>query len=398
MNLFIRSKILAAAPFLLCLAAMVFQGHATLADEPAKPDPNPPSDVKVKEVKWPGLVSIFQGASWGADENYLVAIQEAGFGAAGASEAQIPECRKHGMKAYVFIWAHEASTIPAKHKDDDAVLCYFLSDRQPPKKWGLWAAWEKNAYAADPYHPAVFTMLGTWGGVDAFCPIVRGRVMEYYHYHWDGNRQPHLHFAILEQYRQASAKAGGVPICRIVETRAEDPRKTRQTVYTSLAYGVRGFRTGGSGLFDTKNRDARGVPKRTNHGEEALKFNQAIKSYSPIFEKARSVDVFHTAPLPAGTKEAPADHWVRPTGDEIVLGEFANPSKERFLVLANRDAFKPHDARLHFTEPGITVQKMDKVSGKWEPLKVETGDKGGTVKVPLEDGGGELLQVISAKK
>jgi hypothetical protein len=116
-----------------------------------------------------------------------------------------------------------------------------------------------------------------------------------------------------------------------------------------------------------------------------------------VLEKARSVDVFHTAPLPPGTKEAPLDHWVRPTGEEIVLGEFADPDKNRFLVVANRDAGKPHEATLHFTDAGLSVERMDKVSGKWEPMSSAADGKGIVVKVPLEDGSGELLRVIPKK-
>jgi hypothetical protein len=29
------------------------------------------------------------------------------------------------MKAYVFLWPHEAATIPAKYVDSDDVLCYY---------------------------------------------------------------------------------------------------------------------------------------------------------------------------------------------------------------------------------------------------------------------------------
>ena len=386
----------AFAPLLLTLGLFAIAPVAS-ADEPAKPDPNPPSEAKVKDLKWPGLVSIFHGDAWGNDEKYLQAIAETGFGATGCSEKEIDQCRKYGLKAYVFCWPHEAATIPAKHKDDDTVLCYYYSDRQKPRKWPLFAEWEKQSYQGDPYHPAVFTMASDIGHMDLFLPMVHARLIEYYHYHWDGKRQPHMHFANLETLRQSSAKAGGIPICRIVETRAEDKRKTRQPVYTSLAYGVRGYRGGGRGLFNREKRDDRGLPTLTEHGEEAKRLNQAIKAYSPVFEKARSVDLFHTAPLPPGTKEAPADHWVRPTGEEIVLGEFADPDKSRFLVVANRDAGKPHEATLHFTDAGLSVERMDKSTAKWQAMASAADGKGIAVKVALEDGGGELLRVVPKK-
>jgi hypothetical protein len=76
------------------------------------------------------------------------------------------------------------------------------------------------------------------------------------------------------------------------------------------------------------------------------------------------------------------------------MGEFANPEKQRFLMLANRDAFKPHEATLTFTDDKLIVGRMDKPTGKWEPLKVEARDGKATVNVPLEEGGGELLRVM----
>ena len=297
----------------LMLAVML--GCVTRPAEEAKPaDPNPPSVKKAKKVKWPGLVTIYHGHNWGADEKYVTAIKEANYGATGVAAWQIKHAAKRGLKAFVFLWAHEAKTVPAQVKDEDAVLCYYLGDRIPPNRWGTWAALEKQAYAGDPYHPAVFSMAPrAWGGIERYFPVVRGRAVEYYHYHWDANRAPHMHFAYLEQYRRESAKHGNMPIIRLLETRAEDMRKTSQTIFTSLAYGVRGFQYGG-GMFDTNKRDKRGVPTPNKYGKAAFVINQAVKAFSPVFEKARSVDVFHTLPLPPGTKEAPKDYWVRPAG------------------------------------------------------------------------------------
>lgn len=363
---------------------------------------------KVKHVDWPGAISIFHGHNWGKDEKYVVAIKETGFGAAGSTEGQIEHCRKHGLRAFVFIWPHEAATIPMKYKDDKTVLCYYLSDRIPPQKWGSWAALETTAHKGAPRHPAIFTMRGLWGGIDKFCPHVRGRAMEYYHYHWDGNRSPHMHFALLEQYRQASAANGHAPICRIVETRPDDIRKTRQTTYTSLAYGVRGFRTGGRGLFNSENRDDRGVPTCTAYGEEFKKINAAIKAYSPVFKIARCQAVYHTPPLPPGCALAPQDSWVKLAGQEVLVGVFRAPANAKddrantaareqrtdYLLVANRNAFQARTATLDLRGKNIQVQRMDKTTAKWidHPSKA----KGNTARVRVEvgDGSGELLKVV----
>jgi len=358
------------------------------------PNPNPSSIVKAEQTQWPGLATIYHGANWGGDETYVTAIKEADYIASGCAEWQINACTKRGLDAYVFLWGHEAPTSPPKHRYDDKVLCYYLGDRVPPSRWGAWAHMEAQAYAGDPHHPTLFSMSPrAWGGIEVYFPTVRGRAISYYHYHWDGNRKPHYHFVYLELYRQHSAKNGYAPIVRLVESRAEDMRKTSQTVFTSLAYGVRGLVYGG-GWFDGNKRDERGVPTQNAYGKAAAKINKAIKAFSPVFKRAKNIDVFQTKPLPAFTKEAPKDHWVRPAGAEVVLGVFAD-RYNHYLLLANRDAFKAHKATLHFTEKGLKVSKMNKGSRKWEDLALKKeGDGRFSVTISMEAAGGELLRVI----
>lgn len=355
---------------------------------------NPPSAQKMEQVKWPGLVTIYHGHNWGDDQAYLTAVKRAGFTAAGCTEAQIEHCRKQGLLAFVFLWPHEAATVPAKHKEDQAVLCYFFSDRQPQKKWPQWAAMEQAAWKGDPHHPAIFTTAPrVFGGVDRFLPMVRARVLEYYHYHWDAARAPQNRFLYLEQYRQESIKNAHVPFIRLAETRPEDMRKTRQTIFTSLAYGARGFRYGGR-LFDTDKRDKDGVPPPNAYGQAAGEINRVIAAFAPVFETARSVNVFHTAPLPPGTRQAPADHWVRPEGAEVVLGEFADAKGTRFLLAANRDAFARRQARLLLADNAAkAVMRMDTATGKWVKVSAVREGKTLAVDLPLDEAGCELLRV-----
>ncbi len=360
---------------------------------------------KMKQVDWPGAISIFHGHNWGKDDKYPIAIKEAGFRATGAGEWQIDECRKHGLRAFVFIWPHEAGIIPKKYKEDKTVLCYYLSDRVKPQQWGGWATFENTAFAGDPRHPAIFTMNADWGSFDLFCPTVRGRALEYYHYDWDAKRRPHLRYALLDQARQASLKHGDVPVCRIVEVRPEDMRKTRHTYFTSLAYGVRGFRTGGGGVFDTKNRDERGVPMRNAFSEELKRCNAAVNAYSPVFLETRCVAVYHTAPLPAGCALAPKDSWITLEGDEVLVGVFhkkIDADKEakvtRYLLVANRDAFRARTATLTILGGEARVQRMDRQSAQWVEHPSKNNGNATQVQVQLEDGGGELLRIVANRR
>jgi len=358
----------------------------------------PTTAAKTKGVDWPGAISIYHGHNWGKDERFLLAVKRAGYRAVGAAEFQIPQCTKHGLRAFVFIWPHESITIPARHKGSKTVLCYYLSDRIVPAKWSSWSSLEQVCYRRDPTHPAIFTMRALWGRIEGFCGVVRGRAMEYYHYHWDGNRSPQLHFTVLEQFRRASVANGDVPVCRIVETRPEDMRKTRQTVYTSLAYGVRGYRMGGA-IFNPQKRDKLGVPAPNVYGVEIARLNAAINAYSPVFKAARCRAVYHVKPLPAGCKGVPEDAWFSLDGSDVLVGTFgakagaksAGPAE--YLLVANRDAFKPHTARITIRRKDPTVHRMDKASAKWVAQPVRPSGVAATVTVDLAEGSGELLRV-----
>lgn len=350
---------------------------------------------KVKNIDWPGAVSIFVGANWGKDDKFPTALKELGYGAAGASEGQIDECRAAGLRAYVFIWAHEAGTLPKKYKDDKTVLCYFCSDRIKPSQWNRWEATENAAYAADPRHPAMFTMASDFGSMDVFCNAVKGRSLEYYHYDWDAKRRPQYRYLYLEQLRDESVKNGDVPICRLIEVRPEDMRKTRHTVFTSLAYGVRGFRMGGA-IFDLKDRDDRGIPRPNKFGDEIKKLNAAINACSPIFKDNRCVAVHHSAPLPPGAVAPVKDAWLSIDGPETCVGVFKSKAGDVkapvYLLVANRDAFAPRTANLQIHEKNAHVERLDWSTGRWSDVAMKSGNSP-QFDVPLEDGSGALLKV-----
>jgi len=375
------------------LIALLFATSYSLAD-----DPTPPSAQKAPATQWPGCVSIFHGHNWGADEAFVTALQEANFGAAGATESQIPMCRKAGLKAFVFAWPHESVAIASKYKDDPTVLAFYMADRYLPGQWEAFAEMEKDMYRQNPVKPAIFTTYALRGGLQEFVPKVRPRALEFYHYHWDVNRAPHWRYRILDQYRQDSLRAGGLPVIEIVLVMADDLRKTRQTVYGSLAYGTRGIRWwGGAQFFDLGKKDERGVPQRTPLGDDVVNINAAIKAYEPVFAKTRCVDVFHVPPLPEGTKGTSAENDFQLGGEEVLAGVMEDADHHTYLMLANRDALKPHEALLTF-KSAVELRRMDKTTGEWQPLSAEDSKEGPVFKVPLEEGGGELLSVIHTEK
>jgi hypothetical protein len=376
--------------FALCVSLAVARLTA-VAD-----DANPSTSPKTADVQWPGCISVFHGFNWGTDENYVTAIKEAQFGAAGATEAQIPMCGSAGLKAFVFAWPHESFAIAPKYKDDSTVLAFYMGDRYVPGQWGEFAEMERNMLRGNPLKPAIFTIyaLRHKDQLDNYVPAVRPRAIEFYHHHWDPHRAPDRRYMILDEFRREAIQAGGVPVIEMVLVIPDDVRKTRQTVYGSLAYGTRGIRWwGGAQFFDLSKRDGRGVPQRTALGEDALRINTAIKAFDPVFAKTRCVHVFHAPPLPKGGQGTSAETWFQLGGEEVMAGVFEGPDKPTYLMLANRDAFQAHDALLSFKD-AVEVQQLDKTTAQWRPLAGELDKQTLTVKVPLEEGGGEMISVV----
>jgi hypothetical protein len=370
---------------------LVLTAAAFAADkrEPEAPQPRP---------TWPGCISIFtNGSRLGNDkaknDRLLTAVKEAGFGAIAETPPHLNQVTRHGLKLLIVAWPHESLAMAkaGTYKDEDAVLGYYLSDRTQPSKFAMLAEWEKKMRAGDPAHPAFFTTKAIWNPLPQFTDTVKPRAIEFYHYHWAPKRHPERFYLYLEQYRTAAIKMGHVPLVRYVHVHGDDVRKMRQTVMSSLAYGVRGFKWWvGWTCFDLKKVDKRGVAVRSKIGDEVARLNAAINAYAPVFRKARSVAVWHTKPLPLGGKAAPEGYWARAEGEHIAMGIFQDADRDTYLLVANRDAFNKREAVVRFTTKPTAVRRMDKATGNWRDVSPA---EGGSLELTLPGGDGELFHV-----
>jgi len=171
--------------------------------------------------------------------------------------------------------------------------------------------------------------------------------------------------------------------------------KMRQTVSMSLVYGVKGFKWWvGWTMFDIHKVVETEPPPLSDIGREVGRCNNTMAAFSPSLAGARSAGVYHTAPLPAGTREAPGDYWVRPSGVHIVMGVFEGARGERFVALGNRDIGESRLAEVTVEGRVRKVRRMDKGSRQWKDVPVR--EDGGVSKVSLEIDKGdlELLEVV----
>ncbi len=349
----------------------------------------------------PALVS-YLSPSWvvgkAGRDALAVTMKEARFNGYEGNISDNAWCKKNGF----YLMVHGASPwIAHELKDEPHVLSYFLSDRKKSGWFRVFAKQRAEYEAIAPHQATEFNTYAQWGSIEAFVDQVRPQLLEYYDYHW--KRRADLHFHYLEYYRRMSLEAGGIPIFRYCHVHDDPPVKMRQTVSMSLVYGLKGFKWWvGWTMFDIHEVKENEPPPLSGIGRECKRINTTLAAFSPHVARARSVDVFHTKPLPVSTREAPADSWIRPSGEHIALGIFENEPDsgeiEHYVVVGNRDIGRKRTATLALAKNVTKAARKDKASGKWTELLLESREQIPHAVIELDAGDAELLRIWRQKR
>ena len=361
-----------------------------------------PYERKVRDAlpgpfKMPALIS-FLSPSWvgprvGLD-NLFVTMKRANFNGLEGSLADFEKSKEAG----IYLLLHGVTPWSAHAlKNEKTLISYYMSDRRKPSSFPYFGTIRQQYESIDPYHPTEFTTYSQYGGIEFFLDAVRPRMLEYYDYHWQ--RQAHLHFHFLEYYRRMSIAAGGIPVFRFVHVHGDNVIKMRQTVSMSLAYGIKAFKWWvGWTMFDIHKVVETEPPPLSDIGKEVSGINNTIAAFSPSLTHARSLAVYHTDPLPTSTVKAPDDYWVRPEGENIVMGIFEGPKGEQLIVLGNRDIGSQHHVVLNFSDKVKSIQQMNKKNREWEEASLMKNDQGKFhFKLKINQGDAELIKVISGE-
>jgi hypothetical protein len=343
--------------------------------------------------RMPAMIS-FLSPSWvgprvGLD-NLFVTMKKANFNGLEGSLADFEKSKEAGI--YMLMHGVTPWTAHAL-KDEKTLISYYMSDRRKPSSFPHFGRIRQQYEAIDPIHPTEFTTYSKYGGIEFFLDAVRPRMLEYYDYHWQ--RQAHLHFHYLEYYRRMSLAAGGIPVFRFVHVHGDNVIKMRQTAAMSLAYGIKAFKWWvGWTMFDIHKVVETEPPPLSDIGREVSGINNTIAAFSPSLTHARSAAVYHTNPLPAGTANPPAEYWLQPEGEHIVMGVFEGEEKEHFLVLGNRDINARHEVKLNFSGNVESIRHMNKATRKWEQRKLIGNPGNFHFRMELDKGDAELIQVV----
>ena len=358
--------------------------------------------------------AIYLGGSPGGDPDArAAALAQAGFTVVDWKATELEVLARYGVKGMIHQPTVELARQLAGHP---ALWGYHCGDEPYPEdKFPALAGQLRALAEADPGHPAFLNMLSTAGEfLRTYMKVVQPPILsfDYYQWWWGSDR----YFEKLEQFREAALGAG-VPLGNCLEVNAnphiesrdrtrlpDNAAKLRQSVYTNLAYGVKmieWFNCGG--FFEPETL----LP--TPAGRDVIRLNEELRILGPVLIGLQSVDVFHTPPLPRGTRESPREYWVQLIGEELrtglVQGMFEDEHGVDYLLVVNRDyrAAQSVVVRLQSKWLGIApwqepkkyaygIERFDRQTGEWK-LVSSSSFVGFTLVIAPADG--ELFRIAT---
>ena len=364
---------------------------------------SPAPKVKVR-YRMPSIVMAAH-ADWPKDPKFRDAMAKFvvahGFNVVEGGVEVLDVCRENGLM--VQLGGDQATlNIAPKLRDDPAVFGYFVSDRRRRDSFPTFAKIARIFEKADPNHPTIFINRAAWNEFGDFAKEVKPMLLDFYHYHAMPRRHADRYYLYLLMFR-GLGEEHGIPVMRCTSS-SSPPAVLRQTIYTSLAYGVKGFhfwtpwifahekdKEGNAVLKDGKLSMYVTLPHLTDIAKE-------VRKMSPVLADCRSVAMYHTDPLPISGAKAPGEAWCQPSGSQILLGVLQDEKGGDFLLVTNRHPGMKQEATLSFDKTVRAVEQMDKKTGKWNPFPLAAGGERRTGKLNLVAGDGELLKVARAGK
>jgi hypothetical protein len=341
------------------------------------------------------------------------ALADAGFTVVDWDAGHVDALAKHGLRAMV----KDPTPDVVRRLDENASLWGYHMVDEPYPEAAFPAIAEKirelRAIDPDPYY--FVNMLSTTGEfLRTYMKVVQPELLsfDYYQWWWGSDR----YFEKLEQFREQALLAD-VPLASCIEVTAnpgiergdrsylpDNAAKLRQSVFTNLAYGVKAVE-----WFSARILFEPGTARLTPWGEDVAAINHELQRIGPELARLRSLDVYHTPPLPLGTREAPREHWVRLIGEEnragLVYGMFEDEDGVDYVLVANRDYRESQSVtmRLQSKWLGIApwhekkvyhygIEKLDKATGSWETVS-STSFVGFTFVIAAADG--ELFRITT---
>jgi hypothetical protein len=368
----------------------------------ADPDGDKQPDHPKPRYKVPALMMV-TWAEWPEDpkQQDVMAqfIRSNGFNCVEVEVKQLEMCRRNGLYARLGGEINQLLKDAAKLKDDKTVFGYFISDRRRSSSFPAFAKIARAYEKADPNHPTIFINRAVWNEHEAFIKQVKPMLFDFYHYHWQPRRNPERRYIYLGGYRELGQKHG-FQIMRCVGGNAPLPQ-LRQTMYTSLAYGIKAFHFWPPWMFSINSEDGKPILKdgkivpRVNVPPLAVVAKE-IEPLGPVLVNLRATAVYHTKPVhpeAPGAASFPEDSWVQLEGEQLLVSLFKDANQSDYLMVVNCDAGNPRTVKVSLEPSVSSIERMDKKTGKWTAVELKKSDGRTVANFDLVAGSGELLRV-----
>lgn len=299
---------------------------------------------------------------------------------------------KHGMRVLMKVDPKSITEETIRHP---GLWGYFVFDEPVQQKVTYAEILPSVAAhrAVDRSHP-VYINLNNADDPVAFIETIRPDLLSIDRYQWWYGREDYV--PLLERYRRLSLEHG-IPLIWWVEANADanrsnypegNERMLRQSVYTALAYGVKGIQWFGWGEACSWEPKGEGRWGLKPAGEDVAAINAELRVLGPALVRLKSVGVFHTPPLPAGASPVPDSCWVQATGGTLVLGLFRDAERRDYVLAVNRDHESPCTVALKLKRGDRLVRRLERRSGDWVPTTTTAA-----LRLVLPAGDGELLRL-----
>ena len=388
-----------------CLVTLVATASALSLSVLAQPAARGPAgDFWIYGWRTPGIDGVDARAR---------AMADAGFTVVNAEPGEVETLARHGLKAMIHT---QDPAVAEKLSSDPAVWGYHLGDEPYPESvFGAIGEKFRAFERAAPRQVPFVNMLSTTGEfLRSYMARARPPLLsfDYYQWWWGSDR----YFEKLEQFREAAVRAG-VPLAACFEVSAnpdieggeatylaDNRRRLRQSVYTSLAYGVTGIE-----WFHTDMVFATGAGGLTPAGRDVAAINKEVLALGRTLAALSPVDVYHTAPVPLGARSAPKEHWVQAIPEEggagVVMGLFQDSAGADYVMVANRDRRHEQDVvvKLQSKWLGIApwyqpkqykyaIERFNRATGAWAKV-ASSSSVGFSYVIPAAEG--ELFRITT---
>ncbi|MGC9319011.1 MAG: hypothetical protein ACP5KN_13340, partial [Armatimonadota bacterium] len=171
----------------------------------------------------------------------------------------------------------------------------------------------------------------------------------------------------------------------------DNPDKLRHSVYTALAYGVKGIQWFNAYVVFEHARGRRMLPQLRPGGRDVAALNAEIAAVGPELLPLTSTAVYHARPLPRGTRAAPDDHWLRPTCGDWLVGHFTGGAGRELAMVVNRDHERDRLMIVRVSPRRLPVERFNVPTRRWQPMNAPRAGGDALLRLHLRPGEGALL-------